>query len=907
MSDDSMTLPSPAEPSFPATEPAVRNRRPLWTSLFIGLLCFVVYNANLRAIAAGDTYPARYLPFAILQHHTLFMNPIEDVAAQGRGDGAYWMLHRPDGRIMSLYPVVVPMAVAPLYLPAMAFLHGSGSSVARLDYVAKLMEKLSASFLAALSASLLYLLLRRRTTPRTALVLTIAYAFGTTTWVTSSQALWQHGLAEVLVIAVLLLLTAPCTTPRAVSAAMLCGLIACNRPPDIVLGAALGFYALVWAGRSRWVLLAAAAAAPMLLVLVYNVRFAGNIGGGYGVIGKAAFFDHNPLIGTAGLLISPGKGLFVFSPFLLFLVLAWRGPSRGPEERRLTLFMSVAVVLQIVLYAKVDWRGGLSWGPRYMTDLLPFLMWMLVPAVEELRGVGLWAFRIAVGVAIVMEAIGAFCYVGWVDNPIYAVSGGPHEMDAVWQWRNAAFLSSLRKGLSPPELSREPRGTFDAVEVAGHTAAVVTAGEPAFAAGWALAGHSAPWQVGVAIDGHNTVATTTFTERPDVRDALHEASPSGWRVPLDTSRLTPGKHQLTALLWVTGSAEAYCLDERTLTVRGGAPAVAGVATPSAGNDLQDGFATAAARIRQHQQAPGYWLTSYTSAARFRDPHPEMNTFLTSLLVDLLDPVAAGSGLGESLQQARRHLTSQIEANGLVRYHGLPNAPGIGTLGCAITPDTDDTALVWRIAPAPDRARLATALATIDRYRTPAGLYRSWLAPREDYQCLDPGSDPNPADIAIQMHLLLLLAEARPQAGHALCEALRPQLDQDRIWVYYAGTPLVPILRLTDLHHAGCDLQLPEARLRTIAPDQGVWLSVARWLTPSMTPKGSPPDPILVRALLREIARDDFAYLRSNPPLLYHNDLTATVARYYWSEDVGYALWLRLYNEYELHGQRSGGA
>ena len=34
-------------------------------------------------------------------------------------------------------------------------------------------------------------------------------------------------------------------------------------------------------------------------------------------------------------------------------------------------------------------------------------------------------------------------------------------------------------------------------------------------------------------------------------------------------------------------------------------------------------------------------------------------------------------------------------------------------------------------------------------------------------------------------------------------------------------------------------------------------------------------------------------VRRNPPLLYHNDLTAKVPRYYWSQDVGYALWLRL--------------
>ena len=50
----------------------------------------------------------------------------------------------------------------------------------------------------------------------------------------------------------------------------------------------------------------------------------------------------------------------------------------------------------------------------------------------------------------------------------------------------------------------------------------------------------------------------------------------------------------------------------------------------------------------------------------------------------------------------------------------------------------------------------------------------------------------------------------------------------------------------------------------------------------------------IRSLLAQLSDEDFARIRRSPPLLYHNDLTATVRRYYWSEDVGYALWLRLY-------------
>src|SRR5215203_5277827 len=372
----------------------VLGRRDLRASLLIGLCCLLVYNANLRAISAGDCYPARYLPFAIWQHQTVLLDPIAPLAAQGRAQGrggtAFWMLPV-KGHTISMYPVVLPVLIAPLYLPSVAYLRLSGWTDARVDHVARVMEKLSASLIAALSASLLYLLLRRRVAARIALLLTLAYALGTTTWVISSQALWQHGMAGLLVIGALLLLTGPCTAPRALAVGLLCGLIAGNRPPDAILAAALGAYGLLfWAGRRAVLaaLLAAGAALPIGLLLLYNLGVAGHFAGGYGLMGRAAFFQHDLLSGLGGLLFSPTRGLFVFSPFLLFLALAWRHLPRDRGERGLTLALSAGVVLQILLYAKTDWRAGMSWGPRYLTDLLPLLVWMLAPVVASLRGLG---------------------------------------------------------------------------------------------------------------------------------------------------------------------------------------------------------------------------------------------------------------------------------------------------------------------------------------------------------------------------------------------------------------------------------------------------------------------------------------------------------------------------------------
>ena len=894
--NDRGPVPDPA----PGEEPGqarrfLLGRRELWASLLVGICCLLVYNANGRAISAGDTYPARYLPFAIWRNHTLLLDPIAPLTAQGRGDTAFWMVPVPGGHTISLYPVVLPVLIAPLYLPAVSYLNQRDWTDARLDPVARVMEKLAASLLAALSASLLYLLLRRRATAPTALLLTLAYAFGTTTWVISSQALWQHGMAELLVVGALLLLTGPCTAARALAVGLLCGLIAGNRPPDAILAAALGAYGLFWAGR-RAALLLAAAALPVGLVLLYNFVVAGHLGGGYGLMGKAAFLQYDLLSGLGGLLFSPTRGLFVFSPFLLFLALAWRHLPRDRGERVLTLALGAGVVLQILLYAKTDWRAGMAWGPRYLTDLLPMLLWMLAPVVASLRGLGRSVFLLAVGAAVAIQAVGAFWYTGATDSAIFAVASGPHQMRAAWDWRNAPFVASLRHGLAPMELMLEMRGNFDAIEAggsatsAGTAVTAITAGQEVVATGWALAGRATPWQVAVVVDGGQTAATHTFFDRPDVRATLGETSPAGWRIPLDTAGLAPGEHRLTAFAWASEKGEGRFLAERTLTVQ----------APAAGEGLDGSFKTAAARLREHQQAPGYWLTAFTTTTQFQEPGREMNTFLTAFLLDLLDPLAATGGLGDSVQRARQHLTGQIEAGGLVRYHGLPDGPGIGTLGCAITPDTDDTALVWRLAPDDDRRRLPAALATLQQYRTREGLYRTWLAPREAYQCLDPGSDPNPADLTIQMHLLLLLAEVEPPAGRALCAALRPVVDQDRVWVYYRMAPLVPALRLPDLRRAGCELELPESRMRTPVPGQEIWVSAARLLGRASAPEGSPApsaDTAEVQAVLRQLAEDDFALLRKNPPLLYHNDLTATVPRYYWSEDAGYALWIRLYYEH----------
>lgn len=84
-----------------------------------------------------------------------------------------------------------------------------------------------------------------------------------------------------------------------------------------------------------------------------------------------------PWIGFRGLVFSPGKSLFLYSPFLILGLVSiplfvrrhgWRG----------ALYVVVPVLFITIYSLKRVWDGG-GWGPRYMVPMLPFLAIVAAP------------------------------------------------------------------------------------------------------------------------------------------------------------------------------------------------------------------------------------------------------------------------------------------------------------------------------------------------------------------------------------------------------------------------------------------------------------------------------------------------------------------------------------------------
>ncbi|HWB58658.1 MAG TPA: hypothetical protein VG733_04165 [Chthoniobacteraceae bacterium] len=523
-------------PGFESIAPARGGG--LRACLALALLAFAIYNANLRLVTSGDNFPARYLPFAILGHGTLYLDPVEKAVSQGRAQ-PYWMVPGRNGHVVSQYPVVTPALVAPLYLPAVAYLDARGWTDERLERLARLMEKISATIIASLSVAVVYLLLRRRTDPRTATLMAVAYAFGTNTWMIGSQGLWQHGMGELLLAVALLLVTGQYGAARAFAVGTVCALAAFNRPPDALLAAAIGLYALRWAGRG-FALVVAGAVGPSALLLAYNIGAVGYLAGGYAIAENAEFFRFSLPLGVAGLLFSLGRGLFVFTPFLLALALVPWGWKRGERAGGLAIMVCMAVVLQLLFYAKIDWRGGSAWGPRYLTDMLPLLVWLVAPAVAGLGRAGRVVFCAAVAVSIAIQAVGAFWYTGKSDEAMNV--SGPDHMRSMWNLKSTPFIAELRHPAAYRDLFARVGGAIETV-----TGAEIPAGAPLTVTGWTLTDDHLPSNVVVNLYAvHGT--WLTGDEQPPFQVIRTFDPRGGWTATLQTAGLPPGEYaiQVTA-------------------------------------------------------------------------------------------------------------------------------------------------------------------------------------------------------------------------------------------------------------------------------------------------------------------------------------------------------------------------
>jgi hypothetical protein len=362
------------------------------------------------------------------------------------------------GHVYDYYPIATPVLVAPVVWLANRFyalahpanFYAYLSAHAPDDRTARL-EKLAAAFFVALAAVFMYLVARTKLSIVASTGIALMFGFSTSMWSTASRALWQHGPSALLLAMALYLLVSASDKPAAIfCTGLVLGAAYLIRPTNSLSVAFIGLYFLVNRRAYFWLFVAGTLLVLLPFVLQNWVTY-GNALPPYSYqlferLGTPASVGE----ALAGTLISPSRGLFVFTPLFVFsiygacLVAARRGLTIAAIEPYL---IAIVVSHWITTSLFEDWGGAWSIGPRYFVDIIPYLVYFLIP-VLEMRVLVRPALTYAFAASVVLSTLIQFHCA--VSNYPFQWNGKPQALVEApgrkWDWGDMQFLRGFCPG-----------------------------------------------------------------------------------------------------------------------------------------------------------------------------------------------------------------------------------------------------------------------------------------------------------------------------------------------------------------------------------------------------------------------------------------------------------------------------
>ena len=321
------------------------------------------------------------------------------------------------------------------------------------------LDKAMASGLVVLAALATFVATRRLTDERAALIATFAVVAGTSLATIASQRTWQHPVAVAAVAIAWLWIVRGRDDDRWLARAglPLALAIIVRYPLAVVWVALLGY--LLFAHRRAVVPYLLWSAGPFVFLAIYTtVAFGSPVSNSYG----PRLWQWASLVGLPGNLISPSRGLLIFSPFLAVALwaigrLAWR---RDP----LWIFAMVSLVLMWLAHGLyIGWWGGWTYGNRYFLEVMPIVATGVAVAWRDAGDRARAAFAASIAFSVAIQVAGLLAYyhywngVNWDDARIGVDDDDAARQmwdltDPQWWWtvRAAVATADVRAALLVP-------------------------------------------------------------------------------------------------------------------------------------------------------------------------------------------------------------------------------------------------------------------------------------------------------------------------------------------------------------------------------------------------------------------------------------------------------------------------
>ncbi|EKE00364.1 MAG: hypothetical protein ACD_22C00041G0011 [uncultured bacterium] len=423
---------------------------------------------NTLAVQSEDTLPAMFLPVTILKEGTFYIDtyypmllqkyPHPDDKSYTKGLTPFY-LRKAGSHYISAFPVASGLLALPVYAaPVLLNMPITWNNLILLSHV-------SSALIMSFSGGFLYLLLKKHFSLSNKLIFTLTaiYLFGSVNFAMVSQALWQHGpvqLFTILGVYFLLNVYRPKTSSGVFKdlffSGLFLGLAILSRP---TAGISLAF---LW-----------------LLILIPNLKnirelFKQSFFYGLGVIPVAAFFlwynqtfylnianqgysnqlQNNWLgrfpEGFLGIWLSPSKGILIYSPIIIFslvgfgLILKQVIKQKTWQKNLHYLTFALIVLVHVLVMGKwKHWYGGYSFGYRMASDIIPYLILLIVPYItSNLFAKTKKLFYILFGLSVCVELFGIVFFDG-----VWHAAYDKGFVDTRWLWslKDSEFVFNIRR------------------------------------------------------------------------------------------------------------------------------------------------------------------------------------------------------------------------------------------------------------------------------------------------------------------------------------------------------------------------------------------------------------------------------------------------------------------------------
>lgn len=306
-------------------------------------------------------------------------------------------------------------------------------------------ELFIASLIVAITAVFIYLLARLFLDIQYSLLVTFIFAFCTSAWSIASRALWKHGPTMLMLTLALYLILLAKDKPwliQFVSIPLAFSFTICST--NIISIFLLTAFVLIQYKKYflhyfLW---------GMIIIIPFLIFSFKVYCSPYYLF---SILQLNPHFfeGLAGNLISPGRGLFIFSPILLFSIFGLTLKIKNKQMVKLDYFLCGIIFFHwISMSSCYQWWAGHSFGPRYLSNMIPYFIYFLIPAVaviSKLKGMRKAVFNFFFFSFLVISLF--VHYRGATNWDVYVWNTDPVDIDEkpqrAWDWHDIQFLRGI--------------------------------------------------------------------------------------------------------------------------------------------------------------------------------------------------------------------------------------------------------------------------------------------------------------------------------------------------------------------------------------------------------------------------------------------------------------------------------